>query len=119
MGMVIYQIHLLYQLVFLLHSLLTLLIHIAFIYLFTPAGSILVDNRNIQNIRLQSLRRHVGVVSQDIVSVSCLHILLFYACRYLLKFMVPQEYKICLEAGIFFRFFYKLLGTVWHVSEQV
>lgn len=31
-------------------------------------GSILIDNHNIQNIRLQSLRRHVGLVSQDVVS---------------------------------------------------
>ncbi|KAF7149050.1 hypothetical protein RHSIM_Rhsim03G0074500 [Rhododendron simsii] len=29
-------------------------------------GSILIDNHNIQNIRLQSLRRHVGLVSQDV-----------------------------------------------------
>ncbi|WRX24319.1 ABC transporter-like [Theobroma cacao] len=37
--------------------------------LYKPSfGSILVDNRNIQNIRLESLRRHVGLVSQDIVS---------------------------------------------------
>lgn len=31
-------------------------------------GSILVDNHDIQRIRLDSLRRHVGLVSQDIVS---------------------------------------------------
>ncbi|EOY08274.1 ABC transporter B family member 29 isoform 1 [Theobroma cacao] len=36
--------------------------------LYKPSsGSILVDNRNIQNIRLESLRRHVGLVSQDIM----------------------------------------------------
>lgn len=34
------------------------------------SGSILIDNENIQNIRLQSLRRHVGVVSQDITLFS-------------------------------------------------
>ncbi|KAK8562147.1 hypothetical protein V6N12_049196 [Hibiscus sabdariffa] len=34
--------------------------------LYEPSsGSILVDNTNIQNIRLESLRRHVGLVSQD------------------------------------------------------
>ncbi|XP_039066181.1 ABC transporter B family member 29, chloroplastic-like [Hibiscus syriacus] len=34
--------------------------------LYEPSsGSILVDNHNIQNIRLESLRRHVGLVSQD------------------------------------------------------
>ena len=31
-------------------------------------GCILVDDHDVQNIRLDSLRRHVGVVSQDIVS---------------------------------------------------
>ncbi|KAJ9181376.1 hypothetical protein P3X46_009513 [Hevea brasiliensis] len=30
------------------------------------SGCILVDDQNIQNIRLESLRRHVGLVSQDI-----------------------------------------------------
>ncbi|KAK9290662.1 hypothetical protein L1049_008835 [Liquidambar formosana] len=30
------------------------------------SGCILIDNHNIQNIRLESLRRHVGLVSQDI-----------------------------------------------------
>ncbi|XP_004494042.1 ABC transporter B family member 29, chloroplastic [Cicer arietinum] len=34
------------------------------------SGSILIDNQNIQNIRVQSLRRHVGVVSQDITLFS-------------------------------------------------
>ncbi|KAL5067683.1 hypothetical protein RYX36_018570 [Vicia faba] len=34
------------------------------------SGSILIDNQNIQDIRLQSLRRHVGVVSQDITLFS-------------------------------------------------
>ncbi|KAK6231848.1 hypothetical protein SCA6_001921 [Theobroma cacao] len=39
--------------------------------LYKPSfGSILVDNRNIQNIRLESLRRHVGLVSQDIMLFS-------------------------------------------------
>ncbi|KAE9465593.1 hypothetical protein C3L33_02499, partial [Rhododendron williamsianum] len=33
-------------------------------------GSILIDNHNIQNIRLQSLRRHVGLVSQDVTLFS-------------------------------------------------
>ncbi|KAK8563401.1 hypothetical protein V6N12_035549 [Hibiscus sabdariffa] len=34
--------------------------------LYEPSsGSILVDNNNIQNIRLESLRRHVSLVSQD------------------------------------------------------
>ncbi|XP_058204903.1 ABC transporter B family member 29, chloroplastic [Rhododendron vialii] len=33
-------------------------------------GSILIDNHNIQNIRLQSLRRHVGLVSQDVTLYS-------------------------------------------------
>ncbi|KAJ0089023.1 hypothetical protein Patl1_32539 [Pistacia atlantica] len=32
------------------------------------SGRILIDNHNIQNIRLDNLRRHVGLVSQDIVS---------------------------------------------------
>ncbi|KAL2323073.1 hypothetical protein Fmac_027452 [Flemingia macrophylla] len=32
------------------------------------SGCILIDNNNIQDIRLASLRRHVSVVSQDIVS---------------------------------------------------
>lgn len=31
-------------------------------------GSIYMDNHDIQNIKLKSLRRHVGLVSQDIVS---------------------------------------------------
>ena len=31
-------------------------------------GCILIDNHNIRSIRLESLRRHVGLVSQDIVS---------------------------------------------------
>ncbi|CAL0299402.1 unnamed protein product [Lupinus luteus] len=34
------------------------------------SGCIVVDNHNIQNIRLQSLRRHVGLVSQDITVFS-------------------------------------------------
>ncbi|KAF7818798.1 ABC transporter B family member 29, chloroplastic [Senna tora] len=34
------------------------------------SGCILIDNHNIQNIRLQSLRRHVGLVSQDITLFS-------------------------------------------------
>ncbi|XVF07646.1 hypothetical protein REPUB_Repub06bG0157400 [Reevesia pubescens] len=34
------------------------------------SGSILVDNHNIHNIRLESLRRHVGLVSQDIMLFS-------------------------------------------------
>ncbi|CAK8571379.1 unnamed protein product [Lathyrus sativus] len=34
------------------------------------SGSILIDNQNIQDIRLRSLRRHVGVVSQDITLFS-------------------------------------------------
>ncbi|XP_027364887.1 ABC transporter B family member 29, chloroplastic isoform X1 [Abrus precatorius] len=34
------------------------------------SGCILIDNHNIQNIRLASLRRHVGVVSQDITLFS-------------------------------------------------
>ncbi|GMJ02905.1 ABC2 homolog 12, ARABIDOPSIS THALIANA ABC TRANSPORTER HOMOLOG 12, ATP-binding cassette B29 [Hibiscus trionum] len=34
--------------------------------LYEPSsGSILIDSHNIQNIRLESLRRHVGLVSQD------------------------------------------------------
>ncbi|KAG5556548.1 hypothetical protein RHGRI_006971 [Rhododendron griersonianum] len=33
-------------------------------------GSILIDNHNIQNIGLQSLRRHVGLVSQDVTLFS-------------------------------------------------
>jgi hypothetical protein len=41
-------------------------------FAFIPAGAILIDNQNTQNISLQSLRRHVGVVSQDIVSDSAL-----------------------------------------------
>lgn len=32
------------------------------------AGSILIDGCNIENIKFQSLRRHVGLVSQDSVS---------------------------------------------------
>ncbi|RYR71360.1 hypothetical protein Ahy_A02g005628 isoform C [Arachis hypogaea] len=37
--------------------------------LYNPvSGSILIDNHNIENIRLRSLRKHVGLVSQDIVS---------------------------------------------------
>lgn len=35
--------------------------------LFMLTGCILVDNQNIQNVQLESLRRHVGLVSQDIV----------------------------------------------------
>lgn len=31
-------------------------------------GCILIDNHNIQSVKLTSLRRHVGLVSQDIVS---------------------------------------------------
>ncbi|XVF55744.1 hypothetical protein PTKIN_Ptkin06aG0061400 [Pterospermum kingtungense] len=39
--------------------------------LYEPSsGSILVDNQNIANIRLESLRRHVGLVSQDIMLFS-------------------------------------------------
>ncbi|XP_022767061.1 ABC transporter B family member 29, chloroplastic isoform X5 [Durio zibethinus] len=39
--------------------------------LYEPStGSILVDNHNIKNIRLESLRRHVGLVSQDIILFS-------------------------------------------------
>ncbi|GAU49073.1 hypothetical protein TSUD_25320 [Trifolium subterraneum] len=34
------------------------------------SGAILIDNQNTQNISLQSLRRHVGVVSQDITLFS-------------------------------------------------
>ncbi|KAK7267995.1 hypothetical protein RIF29_20677 [Crotalaria pallida] len=34
------------------------------------SGRILIDNHNIQNIQLQSLRRHVGLVSQDITLFS-------------------------------------------------
>ncbi|XP_024019685.1 ABC transporter B family member 29, chloroplastic [Morus notabilis] len=34
------------------------------------SGYILIDNHNIQSIRLQSLRRHVGLVSQDITLLS-------------------------------------------------
>ncbi|KAK7278675.1 hypothetical protein RJT34_23710 [Clitoria ternatea] len=34
------------------------------------SGCILIDNHNIQNIQLASLRRHVGVVSQDITLFS-------------------------------------------------
>ncbi|XP_057960832.1 ABC transporter B family member 29, chloroplastic isoform X3 [Malania oleifera] len=33
------------------------------------SGCILVDNHNIQSIQLESLRRHIGLVSQDIVLV--------------------------------------------------
>lgn len=39
--------------------------------LYEPSsGSILVDNQNIADIRLESLRRHVGLVSQDIMLFS-------------------------------------------------
>ncbi|MED6159241.1 hypothetical protein PIB30_040445 [Stylosanthes scabra] len=34
------------------------------------SGSILIDNHNIENIRLRSLRKHVGLVSQDITLFS-------------------------------------------------
>ncbi|CAL5207407.1 unnamed protein product [Lathyrus oleraceus] len=34
------------------------------------SGSILIDNQNIQDIHLRSLRRHIGVVSQDITLFS-------------------------------------------------
>ncbi|KAL5545823.1 hypothetical protein UlMin_005510 [Ulmus minor] len=41
------------------------------IRLYDPlSGCILIDNHNIQNIRLESLRRHVGLVSQDITLFS-------------------------------------------------
>ena len=36
-------------------------------------GCVFLDNHNIQGIRLKSLRRHVGLVSQDIVSDCSLH----------------------------------------------
>lgn len=36
-------------------------------------GCVILDNHNIQGIRLKSLRRHVGLVSQDIVSDCSLH----------------------------------------------
>ncbi|KAL4339069.1 ABC transporter B family member 29, chloroplastic-like [Arachis hypogaea] len=39
--------------------------------LYNPvSGSILIDNHNIENIRLRSLRKHVGLVSQDITLFS-------------------------------------------------
>lgn len=39
--------------------------------LYDPStGCILIDNNNIQSIRLESLRRHVGLVSQDITLFS-------------------------------------------------
>ncbi|XVF53685.1 hypothetical protein PTKIN_Ptkin05aG0118500 [Pterospermum kingtungense] len=42
-----------------------------FLRLYEPlSGSILIDNQNIANIRLESLRRHVGLVSQDIMLFS-------------------------------------------------
>lgn len=31
-------------------------------------GAIFVDNQNIEHIHLESLRRHIGLVSQDTVS---------------------------------------------------
>ncbi|XP_062112746.1 ABC transporter B family member 29, chloroplastic [Humulus lupulus] len=41
------------------------------IRLYDPlSGHVLIDNQNIQNIRLESLRRHVGLVSQDITLFS-------------------------------------------------
>lgn len=50
-----------------LNAYFTLSYGVAFVYLMLT-GSILINNHNIQNIRLQSLRRHVGLVSQDVVS---------------------------------------------------
>ncbi|KDP37308.1 hypothetical protein JCGZ_06762 [Jatropha curcas] len=39
--------------------------------LYNPSsGCVLIDNQNIQDIRLESLRRHVGLVSQDITLFS-------------------------------------------------
>lgn len=37
-------------------------------FLVCLTGSILIDGHNIQDIRLEDLRRHVGLVSQDTVS---------------------------------------------------
>lgn len=51
------------------------------------AGSILIDGNDIQNIQLESLRRHVGLVSQD--SVIVLH--LQYLCWLLLIFCCNLE----------------------------
>lgn len=100
MGM-IYQIHLLYQLILLLHSL---------------AGSIQIDNQNIQNIRLQSLRRHVGVVSQDIVSDSCICILL-HVCRTCTSVHdAHKNLKCACFASLNGTIFTKLLGAVWQLS---
>lgn len=38
------------------------------IFFFCITGSIFIDNQNISDIRLGSLRSHVGLVSQDVVS---------------------------------------------------
>ncbi|KAH1231765.1 ABC transporter B family member 29, chloroplastic [Glycine max] len=48
------------------------------------SGCILINNHNIQNIWLASLRRHVSIVSQDIVSDSCLCIV----AEFVLQFMM-------------------------------
>lgn len=57
---------------------------------FVLTGKIVIDGCDIRSIRLESLRRHVGLVSQDIVSdflfgllepTSCQFFYLGYLCR--------------------------------------
>lgn len=53
-------------------------------------GCILIDNHSIQDVKLTSLRRHVGLVSQDIVSDLYLYLLvslfLFFSTKETIKF---------------------------------
>ncbi|KAH9674558.1 ABC transporter B family member 29 [Citrus sinensis] len=62
------------------------------IFFMLPRGCILVDDHDVQNIRLDSLRRHVGLVSQDISSEKKL---ISYNSNLSACFVVPyQEFRI-------------------------
>ncbi|KAH9738167.1 ABC transporter B family member 29 [Citrus sinensis] len=62
------------------------------IFFMLPRGCILVDDHDVQNIRLDSLRRHVGLVSQDISSAKKL---ISYNGNLSACFVVPyQKFRI-------------------------
>ncbi|EXB54572.1 ABC transporter B family member 29 [Morus notabilis] len=62
------------------------------------SGYILIDNHNIQSIRLQSLRRHVGLVSQDIIIRTTFYLL--GRRRWRLRFLAKRQRRRLKLVGI-------------------